>query len=102
MTLKRLIKNLVIAVAGWYLSSCSAANSDLVMTLQISEAVLIPYTTQSCGEMKIESAASGVVTPVFDVASKYFQFKYPRLVWNGDPTSTVTIIAMQMTPDKNS
>lgn len=86
---------LFLAVCTWGLGqlSCSSANSDLEVTVGTDVGILIPNKTQSCLIKYKESKVTPIDGPLFDIPSKYFSIRRPRLSWS-DPESNLEILSI--------
>lgn len=97
MLTKKLLQITGLIFAFVSLASCSQSQGNLEFTIGISQGALIPYKRQTCAA-RLSSTIDSVI---FDIESKYVEFKEPRLMWK-EPNTTLSVIGMTMKPDKNN
>jgi hypothetical protein len=85
----------------WLCVGCSQGTSDLEITLGTDFGTLIPKGTQSCAAQYAELKAPMSGTRTYDVTSKYFSLKKPRITWN-DPESDLDIISVNIASSDSS
>ncbi len=88
-------------VLGLSLVGCAQGDQELEISLGTDYGILIPSTAQSCTAKYTESKNGVVGAQTFDVSSKFFTLKRPRITWN-NADSKLEIISIKITSAPSS